>query len=63
MVSVGRVTEKQSKNMMSAENLAIVFAPTLLRSPESDPLTGLTSVKYERELIELLLEHQNRLLD
>ena len=49
--------------MMSAENLAIVYAPTLLRSPESDPLSGLTAVKYERELIELLIEHQSRLLD
>ncbi|ESO07965.1 hypothetical protein HELRODRAFT_75127, partial [Helobdella robusta] len=50
-----RVTEKQQKNMMNAENLAIVFAPTLLRSPETDPLFSLTAVRYERELIELLI--------
>ena len=49
--------------MMSSENLAIVFAPTLLRSPETDPLSGLTAVKFERELVELLIEHGGRLLE
>ena len=49
--------------MMSSENLSIVFAPTLLRSPETDPLSGLTAVKYERELIELLIINHNILFD
>lgn len=49
------MTEHQQQNMMNAENLAIVFAPTLLRSPETDPLFSLSAVKYERELIELLI--------
>ena len=63
MAHLHRVSERHSRNMMSAENLAIVFAPTLLRSPESDPLSGLTGVKYERELIELLIENSTRLLE
>jgi len=58
-----RVTEHQQQNMMSAENLAIVFAPTLLRSPETDPLISLSAVKYERELIELLILHHSVLFD
>ena len=58
-----RVTEQQQKNMMNAENLAIVFAPTLLRSPETDPLSSLSAVKYERELIETLITHHNKLFD
>ena len=58
-----RVTEHQQQNMMSAENLAIVFAPTLLRSPETDPLSSLTAVKYERELIEFLVIHNGILFD
>ena len=49
---------------MSAENLSIVFAPTLLRSPESDdPLTSLSAVKYERELVELMIMHHVMLFD
>jgi len=63
MSHLHRVTEAKHKNMMSSENLAIVFAPTLLRSPETDPLSGLTAVKYERELIEILIIHHNVLFD
>lgn len=65
-VTVGfvyRVTERQQKNMMNGENLAIVFAPTLLRTPETDPLTSLTAVKFERELIEILIGEQARIFD
>jgi len=58
-----RVSEHQQQNMMSADNMAIVFAPTLLRSPETDPLISLSVVKYERELIELLVLHHNILFD
>ena len=57
------MSEHQQQNMMSAENMAIVFAPTLLRSPETDPLISLSVVKYERELIELLVLHDNILFD
>lgn len=60
---VVRVSEHQQQNMMSAENMAIVFAPTLLRSPETDPLISLSVVKYERELIETLVLHHNILFD
>lgn len=63
MAHLHRVTEQQNKNMMSAENLAIVFAPTVLRSPETDPLSSLTAVKYERELIEMMINHHTTLFD
>ena len=50
--------------MMTAENLSIVFAPTLLRSPETDdPLSSLSAVKYERELVEIMIMHNERLFD
>ena len=63
MVCCYRVTEHQQQNMMNAENLAIVFSPTLLRSPETDPLSSLTAVKYERELIEILITHHTILFE
>jgi hypothetical protein len=63
MAHLQRVTEHQQKNMMGSENLSIVFAPTLLRSPETDPLTSLQAVKFERELIELLILHQSSIFD
>ena len=59
-----RVTDHQQQNMMNSENLAIVFAPTLLRSPETaDPISGMQAVKYERALVEILILHQSVLLD
>ncbi|KAH3877943.1 N-chimaerin-like isoform X2 [Dreissena polymorpha] len=50
-----RVTEKKAKNMMSSENLAIVFAPTLMRSPDTDPMLNLMSVGAEQTATGILL--------
>ena len=52
-----RVTEKKSKNMMGPENLAIVFAPTVMRSPDSDPMMSLLAVGKEQKSTELLITH------
>lgn len=58
---LARVTKLQRVNMMSPENLAIVFAPSLLRSIETDPLTSLTAAKYERHVVELMIQHHEQL--
>ncbi|WAR06187.1 CHIN-like protein [Mya arenaria] len=42
-------------NMMTTDNLAIVFAPTLMRSPDSDPMLNLMSVGAEQKAVEMLL--------
>lgn len=50
--------EHKSKNMMSAENLSIVFAPTLMRPLETDPMVSLMSAKFEQKAMEFILIHQ-----
>ncbi|CAH1775714.1 unnamed protein product [Owenia fusiformis] len=63
MAHLHRVTDKCKSNMMNAENLATVFAPTLLRSIDTDPITSLTAVKFEKEVIELLILFQSTIFD
>ncbi|KAK7487444.1 hypothetical protein BaRGS_00021285, partial [Batillaria attramentaria] len=53
-----KVIEQKSKNMMSAENLSIVFAPTLMRPLETNPLVSLMAAKFEQKVIEFILNHQ-----
>ena len=59
----GRVASHRQTNMMGAENLATVFAPNLLRSPESEVQCGWSALKNERDLIELLIRHSERLFE
>ncbi|KAJ8317771.1 hypothetical protein KUTeg_004676 [Tegillarca granosa] len=52
---LSRVTEQKSKNMMGSDNLAIVFAPTLMRSPINDPMVSLMNAQFEQKFIEQLI--------
>ena len=53
-----RVSKLHSKNMMTPENLSIVFGPTLMRSPEAASLENLTELKYQRLVVEHLISEQ-----
>ncbi|XP_055860364.1 N-chimaerin-like isoform X2 [Biomphalaria glabrata] len=59
---LGRVVENKSKNMMSFENLAIVFAPTLLRSDDADPMASLMAAKFEQKIMDVILSNHIKLL-
>ncbi|XP_059168116.1 N-chimaerin-like isoform X2 [Physella acuta] len=59
---LGRVVEHKSKNMMSFENLAIVFAPTLMRSDDADPMMSLMAAKFEQKIMEIVLSKHIKLL-
>jgi len=52
---LNRVTQHTDKNKMSAENLAIVFAPTILQSPQNDPMAAIAAGRIESRVIEALI--------
>ncbi|XP_067935314.1 N-chimaerin-like isoform X2 [Watersipora subatra] len=54
---LNRVSLAKDRNMMSAENLSIVFAPTMLQSPLSDPIAAMTIGRTEARAIEALIIH------
>ncbi|XP_032801557.2 N-chimaerin isoform X1 [Petromyzon marinus] len=58
MAHLKRVTLYSKENLMSAENLAIVFGPTLMRPPEQDVLATLNDIRYQRLVIETLINNE-----
>ncbi|XP_062584418.1 N-chimaerin-like isoform X1 [Saccostrea cucullata] len=55
LAHLNRVTEKKPVNMMGPDNLAIVFAPTLMRCPEPDPMMSLMNAQFEQKALETML--------
>ncbi|XP_036411375.1 beta-chimaerin isoform X1 [Megalops cyprinoides] len=59
MAHLRRVTAFQKENLMSAENLAVVFGPTLLRPPDQSTLASLSDMRQQRLLVQLLIENED----
>ncbi|XP_030629434.1 unconventional myosin-IXb [Chanos chanos] len=56
-----RVAKEEANNRMSANALAIVFAPCILRSPDaSDPLSSIRDVSKTTMCIEIIINEQTR---
>lgn len=58
---VFRVTQNEESNLMNAENLAIIFGPTLMRVPNNDAITALNDIRYQRQVVEMLIKNEDRL--
>ncbi|TKC35756.1 hypothetical protein EI555_003121, partial [Monodon monoceros] len=48
MIHLKKVTLNEKDNFMNAENLGIVFGPTLMRPPEDSTLTSLHDMRYQK---------------
>lgn len=44
---------------MNAENLGIVFGPTLMRAPELDAMAALNDIRYQRLVVEMLIKNED----
>lgn len=53
------MAENAKFNLMNAENLAIVFGPTLMRAPNMDAVTALNDIRYQRQVVEVLIKNED----
>lgn len=54
-----RVTMFEKYNLMNAENLGIVFGPTLMQPPEQNALTTLNDMRQQKLVVQLIIEHED----
>uniref|UniRef100_W5MGK9 Chimaerin n=1 Tax=Lepisosteus oculatus TaxID=7918 RepID=W5MGK9_LEPOC len=59
MTHLKRVTLYEKDNFMNAENLGIVFGPTLIRPPDQNTLTTLNDMRYQKLIVQLLIENED----
>ncbi|KAG7227596.1 hypothetical protein INR49_005411 [Caranx melampygus] len=59
MAHLKRVTQNEKFNLMNAENLAIIFGPTLMRAPNLDAITALNDIRYQRQVVEVLIKKED----
>jgi len=59
MAHLNRVTLNAKDNLMNAENLGIVFGPTLLRAPNVDAMTALNDIRHQRQVVEMLIKNSD----
>ncbi|KAK3571868.1 hypothetical protein QTP86_020442 [Hemibagrus guttatus] len=53
------VTLYEKDNLMNAENLGIVFGPTLMQPPDQNTLATLNDMRHQKLIVHLLIEHED----
>ncbi|XP_061809601.1 beta-chimaerin isoform X2 [Nerophis lumbriciformis] len=59
MAHLKRVTLFEKDNLMTSENLGIVFGPTLMQPPEQNALTTLNDMRQQKLVVQLMIEHED----
>ncbi|KAJ7322445.1 hypothetical protein JRQ81_018732 [Phrynocephalus forsythii] len=59
MIHLKKITMNEKDNLMNAENLGIVFGPTLMRPPEDSTLTTLNDMRYQKLIVQILIENED----
>uniref|UniRef100_A0A8D0BFF6 Chimerin 2 n=1 Tax=Salvator merianae TaxID=96440 RepID=A0A8D0BFF6_SALMN len=59
MIHLKKITMNEKDNFMNAENLGIVFGPTLMRPPEDSTLATLNDMRYQKLIIQILIENED----
>ena len=61
LIDTSRVTDFEEQNHMTAEALAIVFSPNLLRAPQNDFALILANMGHTHKLVKALITHVRQL--
>ena len=56
-MTFSRVTDYEEHNQMTAEALAIVFSPNLMRAPHNDFVMILANMGHTHKLVKALITH------
>ena len=56
-----KLSEAHAVTKMTVDNLALVFAPNLLKNPSNDPMVFATNSDSEKRFIKYLIEEANTL--
>ncbi|OCT74128.1 hypothetical protein XELAEV_18033094mg [Xenopus laevis] len=59
MIHLKKVALNEKENLMGAENLGIVFGPTLMRPPEENPLNSLNDMRHQKQIVQLLILNED----
>ncbi|XP_040208865.1 beta-chimaerin [Rana temporaria] len=59
MIHLKKVTQNEKDNLMGAENLGIVFGPTLMRPPEENALTSLNDMRHQKQIVQILIQNED----
>ncbi|XP_068092179.1 beta-chimaerin isoform X2 [Hyperolius riggenbachi] len=59
MIHLKKVSENEKDNLMGAENLSIVFGPTLMRPPEENALTSLNDMRHQKQVVQILIQNED----
>ncbi|XP_041104978.1 beta-chimaerin isoform X2 [Polyodon spathula] len=54
-----KVTMYEKDNFMNSEILGIVFGPTLMRPPDQNTLATLNDMRYQKSIVQLLIENED----
>ncbi|XP_056375867.1 beta-chimaerin isoform X4 [Hyla sarda] len=59
MIHLKKVTQNEKDNLMGAENLGIVFGPTLMRPPEENAMTSLNDMRHQKQVVQILIQNED----
>ncbi|XP_040289502.1 beta-chimaerin [Bufo bufo] len=59
MIHLKKVTQNEKENLMGAENLGIVFGPTLMRPPEENAMTSLNDMRHQKQVVQILIQNED----